>query len=55
MVKQLSEYTKEELQDIGRKEVERRIKYSGKEKENRAIMTKLFKAYQDGKIKLPGE
>ena len=55
MVKQLSAYTKEELQEIGRKEVERRIKYSTTEKENRAIMSRLFKAYKDGTIKLPSE
>ena len=55
MVKQLSEYTKEELQDIGRKEVERRIKYSGKEKETRALMSNLLRLYKEGKIKLPGE
>ena len=55
MVKQLSDYTDKELQDIGRKEVERRIKYAVTEKANRALMSKLFKAYNDGKIKLPGE
>lgn len=51
-MKQLADYTAEELQEIGRKEVQRRIAYAKVEAEKRAVMGKLYQAWKDGKVKI---
>jgi len=52
MSKDIKEYTPEELQAIGKRVVEARQKVAAKEAENRKIMKKLWKLYQDGKVKV---
>ena len=52
-MKQLSEYTKEELIAIGKKTVERRIKEAEKAKETNQLAKNLLAAYKAGKITLP--
>ena len=52
MSKDIKEYTPEELQAIGKHVVEIRQKVAAKEAENRKIMKKLWKLYQDGKVKV---
>jgi len=52
MSKDIKEYTPEELQAIGKRVVEVRQKVAAKEAENRKIMKKLWKLYQDGKVKV---
>jgi len=54
MPKQLSEYTPQELQEIGKKVVQTRIKDAEKGKERNAIVSALVKAWKDGKIDIPG-
>lgn len=54
MPKQLKDYTPEELQEIGRKTVASNIKSAEKAKADGKVMRELFKAYQEGKVKLPG-
>lgn len=52
-MKAVSEYTTAELAAIGKKKVEQDIKNAAAEKEKRALVNKLVKAYEAGKIKLP--
>ena len=49
----MKDYTEKELAEIGRKTVEARQKQAAKDSENRKLMSQLFKAYKEGKIKLP--
>ncbi len=49
----MKEYTDKELIEVGRKTIEARWKQAEKDRENRRLMSQLFKAYKEGKIKLP--
>lgn len=53
-MKKLNEYTPQELQEIGKKTVEARIKEAGRSKERNAVLTSLYQAWKDGKITVPG-
>jgi len=46
------EYTAAELQEIGRKTVESRRKRQSADAEKRKTLSKLWKLYKEGKIKL---
>lgn len=52
MPKDVSEYTPEELQEMGRKVVLRRQKDSERNAEKRTLVKQLLAAHKAGKIKL---
>ena len=54
MAKELSEYTAKELQDIGRKVIESRIKDTERGKVKSKLLSVLYKAWKDGKVSGPG-
>ena len=54
MAKQVSDYTPQELQAIGRKTVEARLRDAEAGKEKGKILSTIFKAWKEGKVTGPG-
>ena len=54
MPKQVQDYTPQELQAIGRKTVEARLKDADKSKEKAQVLSAIYKAWKDGKVEIPG-
>ena len=54
MAKLVSDYTPQELQEIGLKTVEARIRDASAGKEKAKLTSALYKAWKDGKVTGPG-
>ena len=54
MAKQVSDYTPQELQAIGLKTVEARLRDAVAGKEKAHIMATIFRAWKEGKVTGPG-
>ena len=54
MAKQVSDYTPQELQEIGRKTVGARLKDAEAGKERNKVMSTIYKAWKEGKVTGPG-
>ena len=54
MVKDVNDYTPEELLEIGKKAVQARQKEAKRNKERAALTNSLVKAWREGKIDIPG-
>jgi len=52
MPKTLSDYTDQELIEIGRKTVQQRLRDSERNKEKAEVMKQLWARYKEGKIKV---
>lgn len=53
MAKEISEYSAKELQDIGRKVVENRVKDAKRGKVKSKLLSVLYQAWKDGKVSGP--
>ena len=54
MPKAISDYTPQELQEIGRKIVEARLRDAEAGKEKAKILSSIYKAWKEGKVTGPG-
>ncbi len=54
MAKDIGDYSAQELAELGKKVVETRQKESGRNKEKNKVISVLYQAWKDGKVKIEG-